>query len=144
MQNSKNKLMEYFSSRFGVEKKFWKDLKIHEKGNSLWVTSRNVGLLDRFVASGIRALRIMDYGFKPTTYILQLLNKEVRKNIVDLASEELKILLFDRERIDTDLSKGYVALKHGGDVIGCGLIDSKGLKTQVSKGLTKELIEIIR
>ena len=142
MQNSKNRLMKYFSERFGVDKGFWSNLKVHEKGKSLWITSNEVSLLDKFVASGIRTLRIFDHGFKPTTYVLRLLNKEIKRNVVKLSKTELLNLIRDGERIETDLSRGYVALRFRGDVIGCGLIDSKGLRSQIPKGLSQELEEI--
>ena len=143
LQNSKNRLIEYFSSRFDVDDNFWDDFKVHEKGNSLWITSSNIELLENFVASGIRALRIMNHGFKPTTYILQFLNHEINKNVVNLSHEELKVLIFDREVIKTDLPRGYVALRYEEEVIGCGLRDSKGLRSQIPKGLARELEEIL-
>ncbi len=142
MQNSKNRLKNYFYSRFGVHRGFWKDFQTHERGNSIWITSGKIDLMEKFVACGLRALRITNMGVKPTTYVLQFLDEEIKKNVVILSEEELKTLISKRERIETDLPRGYLALKYEGIIIGCGLKDSKGLRSQIPKGLSKELQEI--
>lgn len=143
MPNSKKTVKNYFYNRFAVKKDFWEPFETHKKGKSIWVTSNSLIHDENFVASGIRALRTKSINPKPTTYILQFLNSEIKKNTVDLTKEELKTMVFDRNYIESNLSTGYIALKYQDKVIGCGLKDSKGLRTQIPKGKSKELEEII-
>ena len=143
MQNSKKLVKNYFHEQFGVEKNFWNQFKTHKKGKSIWITSEDLILEEEFVASGIRTLRTKSVDPKPTTYILQFLDNKITKNTEKLTKEELIKLVFEREYIESDLKTGYVALKYQNNVIGCGLKDSNGLRTQIPKGKSKELKEII-
>ncbi len=143
MQNSKNELRKYFSKRFDVEEDYWSHFKTHEKGSSIWISSKEIELLNKFVASGLRALRIMDYGYKPTTYILRFLDDKIGENIVDLEINDLKKLVLENKRIEHDVDDGYVALRFRNSVIGCGLKDSNGLQSRIPKGLARELEEIL-
>lgn len=139
MQNLKNKLVNYFSERFGVDGEFWNDFKVYKKSGDLWICSEDVRIRESFVAGGIRALRLWDSRVKPTTYILQFLEDQINKNIVKLDSKDLERLVFKRKKLDSNLSPGYVAMEFRGKIIGCGLIDSNGLHTQIPKGRAREL-----
>lgn len=145
MQNSKSKenLQDYFYKRFGVNKDYWNRFRSYEKGKSIWVVSKILKNRENFVASGIRALRIKKLGPKPTTYILQFLESKLNKNIQDISYKELEKLVFEREYIESELDTGFVALRYSNRIIGCGLMDSNGLRTQIPKGRSKDLEEVI-
>ncbi|MDY6788431.1 MAG: hypothetical protein SVV03_00555 [Candidatus Nanohaloarchaea archaeon] len=141
MQSSEKRLENYFEERFGVDRDFWNSLKVHERSSSLWVVSGDTDLNGEFTASGIRALRKANLGFKPTTYMLQILGSEIDRNIAELSGKELDSLVFDREILQgfEDLEKGYVALKFRGSIIGCGKRTGRGLESQISKSRSREL-----
>ncbi len=145
MQNLRKKVRDYFSKRFGVRKAFWDEFKFYNKGRSIWIISQNIELRDNFIGSGIRTLRYVGDKMKPTTYILQLLEEEIQKNVKKLNMQEAKHLLLERKELATSLSPGYVALEINDMIIGCGLVNSTyKLKSQISKNRTKELRKALR
>lgn len=102
-------------------------------------------LRENFISSGIRTLRYVGDKLKPTTYILQFLRNEIRKNVKNLNHAEAKTLLLERKKLVTSLSPGYIALAFNDMIIGCGLVDStRKLRSQISKNRTKELREIFK
>ncbi len=144
MPNSKRKLEEYFHERFGVRKSFWKKFKTHERSDSIWIRSKELQLEEKFVATGLRALRIDKIGPKPTTYVLQFLGDSINKNIVKISLEQAKKLISGERIQSKKKNPGYVALKLENQIIGCGLLNSEGLvQNQIPKGRTKELKEVI-
>jgi len=145
LQNLKNKVKTYFQNRFNVEEKFWNNRNFYEKGNSIWMASQKVDQRKDSLASGIRTLRYIGGKVKPTTYILQILDEKIKKNIKRLNGKEAEILILERKPIEASFDPGYVALKLEGKVIGCGLMNYQNeLKTQISKNRTKELQEILQ
>lgn len=132
--------MDYFEERFGVEPSFWDDYAAYEKSGSLWVVSEEVSRREGFETAGIRALRRLRIGLKPTTYVLQFLGEELGSNVVDLDEEEFRRVVLNREVVSSDFSRGYVALRFRGEVVGCGLVSGEGLETQVPKSRA-ELLE---
>lgn len=144
LQNLRNEVETYFKNRFGVKKKFWKDYNLYEKGNSIWITSKELDPREDFIAGGIRTLRYIGKKVKPTTYILQILNGRIKKNVKHLNEKEVETLILEREPIEESLDPGYIALKINDKVIGCGMMNHQSeLKTQISKNRTKELQEIL-
>ncbi len=143
MQNLRKKVENYFKDRFGVTKNFWNDYKFHKKGKSIWTTTKKMNLDRNFTACGIRTLRIINDYLKPTTYILQILDKKIEKNTKNLNENEFQKLVLKREPIESSKTPGYISLKFKSHIIGCGLINSnQRLKTQISKERTKELRKI--
>lgn len=135
-----------FFERFGVDKKFWINYNVYWLGNSLWITSPELKPRYKYISCGIRALRIMDSEFKvlkPTSYLLQYLGDNIRKNIVDMNIDELKTIFNGQYLENNDLDYGYIALRFRGYIIGCGLKNSHGIKNQIPKGKTKELKNIL-
>ena len=149
MPSSKSKLEDYFEERFGVPQKFWKNYSAFENENSIWVRSEEIEEPERMdtVAAGIRALRKQKFGFKPTTYILQFLGDEISRNVVELKRKELDKVVFQRESLESkrisNLSRGFVALKFSGEILGCGLKTRNGLKTQIPKARSKKLQDVL-
>ncbi len=141
MPSSRKRFESYFERQFGIEKSFWEDFKIHERSDSLWIVSRKVELQEEFMAAGMRAVRKTNRGLKPTTYMLQILESQIDKNIAELDRKQLHHLVFEREVLEgfEKVDKGYVALKFRGSVIGCGLKTGKGLETQIPKSRAREL-----
>lgn len=85
-------------------------------------------------------MRTTKYGYKPTTYALQIIGDRINKNKVQVDKEEFKKLL-NREMIQKKRkeSKGYVAIEYKGRITGCGLYKDELVSTRIPKGRSKEL-----
>lgn len=139
MPDSKNEqASEYFEERFGVDVEDVKGLEFVERSGDHWIRSENENSLEK-ETEGIRALRDTGKYLKPTTYVLQLFDEEISKNVVNLDRDELKELL-NGEMISVEASsKGYVALRFEGKIIGCGLYMDDVVSSRIPRGRAEEL-----
>lgn len=138
----KKVIEDYFFERFGVDRKFWINYKVYWLGNSLWITSSELVPRYKYISCGMRVLRIMNPEFKilkPTTYVLQYLGDNIKKNVVNMDVDDLKTIINGSYLENNDLDYGYITLRFRSYIIGCGLKDSHGIKNQIPKGRTKEL-----
>ncbi|QGA80574.1 hypothetical protein [Candidatus Nanohalobium constans] len=137
MPNSRNKAKKYLEERFGVETK---ELTLKEISGDFWLTSSEESNLE-FETEGIRAVRVMDIGLKPTTYLLQLLDDEISRNVIEVNEKEMKTLEEGGMIQRTMGKKGYIALKFQGRVIGCGLYKDELVSSRIPEGRMKELVD---
>jgi len=129
LENAKN----YIKERFGVEI----GNALYYKGDYWYCHNPS----EKYETNGIRALRDMSIGLKPTTYFLQLIGPKIAKNKVELQKEELESLL-NGEMIERNMdSKGYVALFYESRCIGCGLYKDSLISTRIPKGRGNELLK---
>jgi NOL1/NOP2/fmu family ribosome biogenesis protein len=139
LPSSVNKAEKYLKDRFGVDVS---DLTLKKVNGDYWLTSSQQSGLE-FETEGIRAVRVMDIGLKPTTYLLQLLDDKITCNVIDLDKKELETLeeggMIQREMDE----KGYVALKFEDRIIGCGLYKDELVSSRVPEGRMKELVDSI-
>jgi NOL1/NOP2/fmu family ribosome biogenesis protein len=98
---------------------------------------------ERYETNGIRAVRDMDIGLKPTTYFLQLIEDKIEENRVDLSREELEALLTGDMIEFSDLEKGYVALFFEDRCIGCGFYMDELISSRVPEGRGEELLDTL-
>lgn len=141
--SSGNEAWEYLEERFGVRKEDMPGFRIKKVSGDYWLhTEKDVGL--DCETKGIRCVRDTGRALKPTTYILQLLENEIEKNIVKVNREELIDLLDREEMIDREMGEeGYVALEYEDRVIGCGYYKGKKVSSRVPKGRSNELKKIL-
>ena len=122
--------------RFGIDRKVFKDYSFIRKRDSVWLTSR------RMFSSEIPSLNIEAAGMlfvrvsrtvKPTTNAIQLLDRHITRNRLELEKEKLDAFIrgLDVDLGETELSDGYVAVCHDGRAYGCGLLKGTHLKSQV-------------
>lgn len=139
MPDSKNKeASDYFKERFGVDIEDVEGLEFVERSGDHWIRSTEENNLDK-ETEGIRALRDTGKYLKPTTYVLQLFDEKIEKNVVELEREELKDLL-NGEMIEKEASsKGYVALSFEGKIVGCGLYMDEVVSSRIPRGRAEEL-----
>lgn len=129
---------EYFEERFGVDIEDVEGLEFVKRSGDHWIRSQEENKLEK-ETEGIRALRDTGKYLKTTTYVLQLLDEKLEKNVVGLNREELKELL-NGEMIPVEASsKGYVALKFEGKIIGCGLYMDDVVSSRIPRGRAEEL-----
>lgn len=150
MQDSESKEVqaaEYLKARFGVEIDKTENYSLKERSGDVWVVSKQVKNMGDEISvetHGLRAIRFMKIGLKPTTYLLQLLGNELQKNVVELEEDELKQLLAREKMIPADIDEqGYVALKHKDRVIGCGFYKDDVVSSRVPKGRSREFLEFL-
>ena len=143
MQNSE-KCRAYLKKRFGVTNTL-EDYRFVERSGDFWIIPSNMDLDEEYITAGIRALRDTGIGLKPTTYFLQILGEKISRNKYKLDRDTFERLVLKREVIDNkNLENGYVALEFRGKIIGCGLKRNSGLVTQIPKGRTGILQDIIK
>ena len=126
---------EYVEERFGAEL----EGEFHYNGD-FWYCQEPE---ERYETNGIRAVRDMDIGLKPTTYFLQLIEDKIEENRVDLSIEELEALLTGEMIEYSGLEKGYVALFFEGRCIGCGFYMDELISSRVPEGRGVELLNTL-
>lgn len=141
--SSGNEAWEYLGERFGVRKEDLPGFRIEKISGDYWLhTEKDIEL--EFETKGIRCVRDTGRALKPTTYILQLLENEIEKNIVKVDREELVDLLDREEMIDREMEEeGYVALEYEDRIIGCGYYKNEKVSSRIPKGRSKELRKIL-
>ncbi len=123
-----------------MKKEFFTNFSFYKKSNSIWGTSQETKKYDNCKTQGIRALRDTNLGKKPTTYFLQLIGEKIQKNIYELSQKEFNEIILNREvRKKQEFGYGYIAFRYKNKIIGCGLQDREGIKTQIPKGRTNIL-----
>lgn len=133
----------YLEDRFGVTKEDFEGLELREKNDDIWLASEHSSDFEAETV-GIRAVRNMSIGFKPTTYLLQYLGSSIERNIVDIREEEFLKLLRREEMVEREMSeKGYVALRFNGRIVGCGFYMDEKVSSRIPKGRSEELADIL-
>lgn len=123
---------EYVEERFGAEL----DGEFYYNGDYWYCREPE----ERYETNGIRAVRDMDIGLKPTTYFLQLIEDEIEENRVELSREKLEALLTGDMIEYSGLEKGYVALFFEDRCIGCGFYMDELISSRVPEGRGEELL----
>lgn len=125
--------------RFGVDAD---TINLERVNGDYWLCSEETSGLET-ETRGIRAVRDMDIGLKPTTYLLQLLQDEISKNVIELSQKDLESFNED-EMIEREMSKkGYVALKFQDRIIGCGFYMDGLVSNRIPEGRLQELVDAL-
>ncbi len=151
-EQCKREVLRYLLQRFGIPVEVLDRYNYIWSGGAIWMTSVPLELLPTHRAVqrvGLRALRKVPQGWKPTTPLLQFFDRYITRNRVSLTQEQWKQLLSGqaidclKEGILTDqLSPGYIALELDGVIVGCGFFNGRFLNHQLSKVRAAELAEI--
>lgn len=146
--NSENQLTpeEYLAKRFGISEEYISKIQLKEINEDIWINSLN-DQFDHleFQTEGIRFLRSTKYGYKPTTYALQILENQLTRSVVKVDKEEFRKLLNRKMIQRKDVKKkGYVAIKHQDRIIGCGLYKDDLVSSRIPKGRSQELKNFIQ
>ena len=123
---------DYLEERFGIDPRG----ELYYNGDYWYCREPE----KRYETNGIRAVRDMDIGLKPTTYFLQLIEDEIERNKVDISREELEALI-EGDMIERELDeKGYVALFFEDRCIGCGFYMDELISSRIPEGRGNELV----
>jgi len=126
---------EYINKRFGAEL----GGDFYYKGDYWYCRQPE----ERYETNGIRAVRDMEIGLKPTTYFLQLIEHKVDRNRVEVSREELEALIEGSMIQFSGLEKGYVALFFEDRCLGCGFYMDELISSRIPEGRGEELLDTI-
>lgn len=128
--------MGYFTARFGIPLTAFDDLclllrhKLYSLCNGTSHIERLAGLQVQSV--GLPVLRIIRHHLKPTTAALQRFGSQATCHVLDLSDSQFVALLHTREQsLRLDIQPGYVILRHGSHILGCGLYTPGRLRSQL-------------
>jgi NOL1/NOP2/fmu family ribosome biogenesis protein len=139
----KERLLEFYGRAFGVPEEDLSPLCVTEKGAETWVASAELPPeVHTRRPPGLRALRWMPDGPKPTSAFLSALGERIRRARIDLDLATLRALLLGR-RVPVALPDSYVALSHRGLVLGCGRVQRSELHALMPTGRRRELLEVL-
>lgn len=130
--------LKYFERRFGIPREDLSDFTFLKRGKNIWAFTGGARIslsLERVETIGIKALTVGRKFLKPTTAFLQVIGRYATKNVVNLRDEkELSVFMTGGViKREFEVEKGYVIVKYGGDVLGCGLYDGRQLISQIPK-----------
>ncbi|MFA0753588.1 MAG: hypothetical protein IMHGJWDQ_001366 [Candidatus Fervidibacter sp.] len=150
-EQCKREVLRYLPQRFGIPIEVLDRYYYLFSGGAIWMTSVPLEIVPNHRAVqrvGLRALRKVPNGWKPTTPLLQFFDRYITRHRIDLTEEQWRQLLSGqgidclREGIDTKAwTPGYVALALNGVVLGCGYFNGRFLNHQLSKVRAAELAE---
>ena len=137
------RLLEFYGRAFGVPEEDLSSLCVTEKGAETWVASAQFPPeVHTRRPPGLRALRWMPDGPKPTSAFLSALGERIRRARIDLDLATLRALLLGR-RVPVARPDSYVALSHRGLVLGCGRVQRSELHALIPTGRRRELLEVL-
>ena len=143
-ENLKHEVISYFVDRFGVPESAFSGLVFILGKDAVWAAS---ALLPPSIFSprppGLRALRLMGKGVKPTSVFLQFLGNRITTNRVEIEDCSTLRTLLRGGTVPAAASPGYVAIAFHGEIIGCGIARAETVKALIPTGRRRALLEII-
>ena len=136
-------LLAVYGRTFGVAESDLGRFTVEAKGEEIWATTAPApARVHTRRPAGLRAIRLMPDGPKPTSAFLAALGDRVHASRVDLDFDTLRSLLLGR-RVATDHPNAYVALVYEGLVLGCGRVRHSELQALIPTGRRRELLEVL-
>lgn len=125
---------EMWRSRFGIPPEAFEGYYFYERGKNIWIFSRSKIPDLRCDSLGVRSISTKGKVWKPSTYALQIFGPYATKNCIDLDWEDAgKFIAGLSQSLEADLEDGYVVVRYGGEVLGCGLYTHGMLVSQLPK-----------
>ena len=132
--------LRYFETRFGVPPESFSAFAFLESGGAVWLVASSTrdALPDglRIEAAGVALVRRKKRGWKPTTAGLRVIGRWATRNVIELDRDQAARFLA-RETIEGRYTTdgGFVIVRRGQEVLGCGLVSARGLESQVPAAL---------
>ncbi len=141
--SAKDALLAVYGRIFGVREDALRELRTTEKDGEIWVSSQDPPPRVRTRRPpGLRALRRMPDGVKPTSAFLTALADRIRAARIEVDSGTLRELLLGR-RVKVDHPDSYVAVAYDGLVLGCGRVQRSELRVLIPTGRRRELLDVL-
>lgn len=121
-------------------------LRFLVRGKNVWAMSDLTGMEETLAAlkveaAGLPFLRKRRGTWKPTTASLLFLGNAVVKNVIELSEGALDLFLRGESLSGPfPVEGGYVAVRHGGKMLGCGLYGKAGLRSQLPRAWVETLL----
>ncbi len=140
----RQEVLDYLDMRFGIPASLFDRARFTESAaGEVWVSSETIA--DALIAHrppGLRALRRTPTGLKPTSAFLVSIGSAVTRSVVPVDEPSLRLLLLGR-RLPCSAETGYIALSHGGDILGCGFVADALMHCLIPTGRRRELLDIL-
>lgn len=134
--------LAYLEERFGIPPAAFSGHRLLRQGEHLCALRREAAdLADALgvAGAGLKVLKSTGSGgFKPSTRGMQIFGRQAGRNICDVTSEELRALVEGRSLV-REGARGFVLLRHGGAVVGVGLLRDGQLVSQLPRNVTMYL-----
>jgi NOL1/NOP2/fmu family ribosome biogenesis protein len=121
---------------FGIPREVFERLAAVEDQETVFVSTPEVMEFDavRPMRRGIRLARLYPYSVKPTTFGMQVLGGEAKRNAVDVTDEQAKLLINGGSlSADFEADNGFVLIRWCGLVAGVGFYKRPVLKSQIPR-----------
>lgn len=143
---SVHEMRDLLATRFGVRRSFLDGLRFVVRNDEIWATSAPESDWESIASrpAGIRALRLMPRGAKPTSGFLMFLGCEIRAGLVRIGEQAAFEKLLLGRPVPVEGEDGYVAVSFRDDVIGCGELRRGQLRLLLATGRRNALLHILR
>lgn len=131
-------IMEYLEERFGIGKENFSDFNIYlGKKEKCYLGPKNVIEKPEIISPGM----LMARSLKPTTNLLQMFGHKATKNLITLSKEQAVSYVKGEDlRIgNPGADDGYVIVKYGDYVLGCGFLKGELLSNNIPKAKRLEV-----
>ncbi len=127
------KVLDYLEERFGIPRETYDDYGIYQgqKGR-VYLGPKNLIQKPEVSSVGMLMARI-DKSIKPTTNFLQLFGDRAERNIIGLSKEQAIAYIKGEDLKAEKGSDGYVILKYGSSVLGCGFLKGGSVLNMLPK-----------
>ncbi len=134
------------SGRYGIRESFLNGLRFVVRRDEIWVTTAPESGWESIASrpAGIRALRLLPRGIKPTSGFLAFLDGEIRANLIAIERRAAFEKLLLGRSLPSEGDDGYVAVSFRGDIIGCGEVRRRELRLLLSTGRRNTLLHILQ
>ena len=141
-ENLYEEVTSFFSSRFGVAPSVLEQFTfIERQGGEIWAASAPSppGIRSSRPA-GVRALRRMPHGLKPTTVFLCLLGGNITSCRAEVSDLHIIKKLLLGQPIPYAIENGYAAISYRGDILGCAVAKEGSLRALIPTQKRRELL----
>ena len=135
----KDEIASYFEREFGIERKTFENYVFLSSGKKIWMVEKESWekIKDELEEMNVQSIGIaiarMGRVIKPTSNFLQIFGKYAKRKIVELDEKEALDYIKGLDIKKDCKEKGYVIVKFGEDVLGCGLAKEGWIKNQIPK-----------
>jgi NOL1/NOP2/fmu family ribosome biogenesis protein len=140
----REEVVGYLTARFGIGGPELERLLFLERGGEVWAaTCRAPETLSLARPEGLRALRRVEGGWKPTSALLEVLGRSITAARLEVEGVDELCALLRGQEIPTSTSSGFVAISFRGDVLGCALARNGRARALIPTGRRQELLEAL-